>query len=139
MKDSPACPTGVHAGRSILCGITLETMATFFLVFTVMGTAIDQRAAPGVYGMCIGGSLTMSVLGIGNITGAALNPFRYFGPQIGGAIILGHWTGSDWYIYFAPFVGGLFAALMYAFVFLEDPKEEEVEGEVEVNVELAEC
>jgi hypothetical protein len=56
-------------------------IATFFLVLAVygkkfsglkiIGTAIDKRAEPMVYGVCIGGTLTASALGIGNITGAA--------------------------------------------------------------------
>jgi hypothetical protein len=56
-------------------------IATFFLVLAVygkkisglkrIGTAIDKRAEPMVYGFCIGGTLMVSALGIGNITGAA--------------------------------------------------------------------
>jgi hypothetical protein len=46
-------------------------MVRIFLRVKRIGTAIDKRAESGVYGVCVGGTLTASALGIGNITGAA--------------------------------------------------------------------
>merc|ERR1711988_466349 len=134
MKGSPSCPGGVIAEYGAFQGALMEFWATFFLAFTVMGTAVDTRAAHGVYGMCIGGSLTMSVLGIGGITGAALNPTRYFGPALGGLLVGDGWpAGSHAWVYLFPFLGGLVACCLYNWCFLEKPKVERV---VEVEVEL---
>ena len=67
LPSGPGCPGGLHPIYYPLQGAIFEIVATFFLVFSVFGTAVDKRAAPGTYGLCIGGSLLMSVLGIGNI------------------------------------------------------------------------
>lgn len=37
--------------------------------------------------MCIGGSLGAAVLAIGPISGAALNPLRWFGPALFGKVL----------------------------------------------------
>jgi len=134
--NSPGCPGGWDTavlGGSPFQGAIMELIATFFLVFTVMGTAIDTRAAKGVYGLCIGGSLTMSILGIGMKTGGALNPWRFFGPRVAG-FIMGGTFPATWWIYLFPFVGGVGAALMYGCVFL--PKEIEEVNSSDIEVEL---
>merc|ERR1719162_1360313 len=69
---SPYCPGGLSPLASgiqnynAFQGAMLELIATFFLVLAVMGTGVDKRAAPGVVGLCVGGALLMSILGIGN-------------------------------------------------------------------------
>ena len=59
--------------------MALEAIATFFLVFTIFGTMVDKRA-PKVGGMYVGLAVTMGILAIGPMTGAALNPARWVGP-----------------------------------------------------------
>merc|ERR1711981_1142931 len=81
-SSSCGCP-GLTGLVSPVQGMLCEFWGTFFLAMAVYGTAVDQRAAKGVFGLAIGGSLTMSVLGIGAYTGCALNPARYFGPMLG--------------------------------------------------------
>jgi MIP family channel proteins len=66
---------------SLVKGIVLEAIATFFLVFVVFGTAVDSHA-PKVGGFAIGLTLTAAILAIGPLTGASLNPARSFGPAI---------------------------------------------------------
>merc|ERR1711972_314241 len=120
--NSPGCPGGWGEstfGGSAFAGAIMEMNATFFLVFAVMGTAVDWRMADkkwNVFGLCIGGSLTMSVLGIGNKTGAALNPWRFFAPRVGGLFFGASWP-STWWIYLFPFIGGALAAALYHWVF----------------------
>jgi len=120
--------------QAVLC----ELWGTFFLAIAVYGTAVDKRAAKGVFGMCIGGSLTMSVLGIGNYTGCALNPARYFGPMIGAALCGGGWPGAGnfWIYLVGPYGGAAFAMLLYKHVFYTEPEAVVFEVEAELEIKL---
>ena len=53
----------------------LEFIATFILVFTVFGTAVDPQA-PRIGGLAIGFVVAAGVLAIGPLTGASMNPAR---------------------------------------------------------------
>lgn len=71
----------------LIKSIFMEFFATFFLVWMVFGTAVDQvnvrkGGFGSVYGAAIGGTVAMSACGIGSWTGAALNPARWLGPWI---------------------------------------------------------
>jgi MIP family channel proteins len=80
---TPALASGVGMGE----GLLLEAIATFFLVLTVFGTAVDHRAPQSVYPAAIGLSITAGIFAIGPLTGAALNPARWFGPAlVGGSL-----------------------------------------------------
>merc|ERR1719378_1739957 len=128
--------TGFQLLGGYLAGILCEFWATFFLAFAVYGTAVDARAAPGVFSLCIGASLTMSVLGIGAYTGAALNPARYFGPMLG-YVTLGYaWNGgvTFWIYLVGPYLGAVAAMIMYKFLFFE--KVVIIEEEVELEIKL---
>merc|ERR1712151_907161 len=84
------CPNGISFGNgSITAQLQaggIEAMSTFFLMFTIMGTAVDKRAAKGVFGFAIGATLSMCIYAHGAATGGALNPFRSWGPIIGAGI-----------------------------------------------------
>ena len=97
-------------GKAVL----LEAVLTFFLVFVVYGTAIDERGPwSKIAGFTIGLVLTFDILVGGPLTGAAMNPARWFGP----ALISGTWT--DWYVWIiGPIGGGVIAAAVYWFAFL---------------------
>merc|ERR1711939_1919 len=130
----PAMADYVMWYQAILC----EFWATFFLAIAVYGTAVDKRAAKGVFGLSIGGSLFMSVLGIGAYTGAALNPARYFGPMLGNAVVNQTWVGGgNFYIYLVgPYGGAVAAGILYKYLFFEQPSEIEVEVEAELEIKL---
>jgi len=102
---TPTLAAGVSVGSAIL----LEAVLTFFLVFTVLGTAVDKRA-PKLGGLLIGLSVTMGVLVAGPITGAALNPARHLGPALlaGGAFL-----GQFWIYWVGPVLGGVLAGVLY--------------------------
>lgn len=93
----------------------LEVIATFFLMFVIMGTIVDQRGVgqnAAVGGFAIGLVVAADILCFGPMTGASMNPARSFGP----ALIGGHWTMH--YVYWlAPMTGALLAALSYHIVF----------------------
>jgi MIP family channel proteins len=93
-------------------GILVEAILTFFLVFVVYGTAVDQRA-PRLAGLIIGATVTLDILFGGPLTGAAMNPARVFGP----ALAANFWTAH--YVYWiGPLIGGAAAGLLYR-IFME--------------------
>jgi len=95
--------------------VGLEIIATFFLMFMVMGTAVDGRGVgknAAIGGLGIGLILTACILAIGPLTGASLNPARSFGP----ALIARTWD-FHWVYWAAPIAGALAAAFAYLMVF----------------------
>ncbi|MYB42617.1 MAG: aquaporin [Chloroflexi bacterium] len=98
-------------------GVILEAIATFFLMLAVFGTALDPRG-PKLGGFGIGLILTMDILAIGTLTGAAMNPARTFGP----ALVGGEW--ADHLVYWiGPIIGAVVAALVYHYLFAEEEME----------------
>jgi aquaporin Z len=105
---------GLLAGFGAGAGVVLEAILTFFLVFVVFATAIDPKGAlDKVGGFAIGLTLTFGMLAGGPLTGAAMNPARWFGP----ALATGTWDNA-WVYIVGPIAGGILAALVYVLVFL---------------------
>jgi MIP family channel proteins len=95
-------------------GMILEGVMTFFLVFVVFATAVDERGAFNkIAGFAIGLTVTMGVLLGGPFTGAALNPARALGP----ALAANHWTNHGVY-WIGPLAGGVAAGWLYDALFL---------------------
>ena len=98
---------------SIVQGMALEALFTFFLVSAIMGTAVaDPDLKVGGFG--IGLTVSASILAIGPMTGAALNPARAFGP----ALVFGEWHAQAAY-WIGPVVGSVLAALLWERVLLK--------------------
>lgn len=121
--------------------LTLEALLTFFLVNTVLHTAVGGKAGPFA-GLAIGLTLTIAILGGGPLTGASLNPARSFGPAIfTSAITAGKpdlQNPTLYLVYFiGPFLGAILAALLYQFFKFEFVVKEEAD-EVEEDEELDE-
>ncbi|HEX8077447.1 MAG TPA: aquaporin [Chthoniobacterales bacterium] len=93
-------------------GILVEAILTFFLVFVVHGTGVDERGRR-VAGLAIGSTVTLDILFGGPLTGAAMNPARVFGP----AVAAGFWKDHAVY-WIGPLLGGGLAGLVYR-VFIE--------------------
>jgi aquaporin TIP len=108
----------------------VEAVLTFFLVWAVWATAVDERGAfKAIAGLAIGLTITMDVFMGGPLTGAAMNPARAFGPELAGNV----WTG--WWIYWiGPIAGGLLAALVYEYLYLR-PLRPSVVGAPESGVD----
>jgi aquaporin Z len=108
---APGLGVGVSSGR----GVLIEAVLTFFLVFVVYGTAVDDRGPfAKIAGLPIGFVLIFDVIAGGPLTGAAMNPARALGPMLAG----GHW--ADWWVYWiGPIGGGVVAAALYWFAFLD--------------------
>ena len=103
---------GMSAGK----GILMEAVGTFFLVWAVFATAVDDRGPfAKTAGFTIGLTITFGILAIGPFTGAAFNPARWFGP----ALAAGQW--ADWYVWIVgPIAGGVLAGVSYWSLFLRD-------------------
>ena len=97
------------ASVSTGAGALAEVLGTALLVFVIFGVAVDKRsAASALPGLPIGLTISAIIFSVGPITGAALNPARWFGP----ALVSGDWTNALLYI-FAPTIGAVLAALIY--------------------------
>jgi MIP family channel proteins len=108
---TPAVASGYAIGKAVL----VEAVATFFLVWAVFGTAIDDRGAfAKTGGFTIGLVITIDILAIGRLTGAAMNPARWFGP----ALVTGTWT--NWWVWIVgPIAGGIIAGVGYWYLYLQ--------------------
>lgn len=113
---TPALGSGIDP----LVGILVETILTVILVAAVMGTAVDLRG-PRLGGLAIGFAVAADILMGGPLTGAAMNPARWFGP----AAVVGLW--DNWYVWIVgPLLGGVIAGLAYRYLFL--PRSDEAES-----------
>ncbi len=92
---------------SIGAGIILEFITTFFLVTAIFGTAVDARA-PKLGALLIGLTVTLDILCIGPMTGAAMNPARSIGPAL-----VGGYLDNFWLYWIAPIAGAVAAAFLY--------------------------
>lgn len=101
------------AGVSEISGIAIEAVLTALLVLVVIGTAVDPRA-PKIGGLAIGLAVTADILIGGPLTGAAMNPARWFGPALAAGAFDSWWV---WWI--GPAVGAAVAALVYRFTLSE--------------------
>ena len=102
-------------------GMVVEAIGTFFLMWAIIGVALNPRATAEWAALAIGGALGMAVMVLGPLTGAGLNPARSFGP----ALVSGEWGGTDTFllVYVAgPVVGALVAAFLYFYIFIAPGK-----------------
>lgn len=113
--------TGMFDGVSYLQAIFCEAVATFILLLTIMGSAVDKRAPGGFAGLAIGLVVAADIVAVGNITGASMNPARTFGPYLADSLFGGPNLWAQFPIYvIGPIVGAVLAALLYDY--LAEPK-----------------
>jgi len=95
-----------------MTAILVEVILTFFLMYVILGTAADPRAHK-VGALFIGLTVTLDILAGGPLTGAAMNPARWFGPAVlvstqGGA------AWANWPVYVVgPLLGATIAGIAY--------------------------
>lgn len=109
----PDLGAGVGVGQAIL----VEAILTFFLMFVIMGTAVDPRFGARVGGTAIGFTVALDILAGGPLTGAAMNPARW----LGAAIPAAHFNNALVY-FIGPILGAVAAALLYNEILLERPR-----------------
>ena len=106
----PAVPA-LGQGVDVFTGMALEAIMTVVLLLAVFGTAVDPRG-PRLGGLAIGLAVAADILLGGTLTGAAMNPARWFGPALAAG------TFDNWYVWWiGPFVGAILVALLYRYLF----------------------
>jgi len=119
-RGAPVSACSMDAGHIF----GFEFIATFLLVFTVFGAAVDPKSGAGTLApIPIGFSLFVAALSIGSHTGAGLNPARTLCP----AVVFNCWhvdaygDTKQWMYVIAQTCGAACAGLIYMFVFLSRP------------------
>jgi aquaporin Z len=96
-------------------GIVIEALLTLFLVWAVYGTAVSPLA-PRIAGFGIGLTVMTDILLGGPLTGAAMNPARWFATAVPATFY------DNWYVYWiGPLVGAAIAGLSIRYVFAPPP------------------
>jgi glycerol uptake facilitator protein len=102
----------------IFPGMVVEALGTFFLLWAIIGVAVNPRAAKDWAAFAIGGALGMAVMVFAPLTGAGFNPARAFGP----ALVSGEWGGADTFLLVyvvAPLIGAIVAVFLYLQILAE--------------------
>ena len=109
---APALGDTIAVGKAVV----IEAITTFFLVFAVFGTTVDDRGPfSKTAGLTIGLVLAFDIMAFGPYTGAAMNPARWFGPALATAEF------SDWFVWIVgPVAGAIIAGVLYWSAFLKD-------------------
>lgn len=111
----------------VSAALLAEFIATFFLMYVVYGTAVDPRGAKAIAPLAIGLTISIAVLAIGPVSGAALNPAREIGP----AIVQGEFS-NFWIYWVGPIAGAVAAALLFDWFLMRGRITPEA-GDVEVE------
>jgi MIP family channel proteins len=103
--------------HSIGLGMLVEGIGTFFLVWAIVGVAVNPAAFREWAGLVIGATLGLAVMVAGSLTGAGFNPARAFGPDLVANAFDG--GGRFLLVYVAaPLIGALLAAFVYMQMFV---------------------
>jgi MIP family channel proteins len=89
-------------------GLGAEVVLTFFLVLVIFMVAVDPRSK-GSPALPIGFTVAFCILAGAAISGAGLNPARWFG-----SAVVGGGFAKSWLYVGGPLIGGVLAALIYA-------------------------
>ncbi len=92
-------------------GIVIEAILTLFLVWAVYGTAVSPLA-PRIAGFGIGLTVFTDILLGGPLTGAAMNPARWFATAVPAGFY------DNWSVYWiGPLLGALVAGITIRYIF----------------------
>ena len=90
-------------------GIMVEGIATFILMITILGVFTNAKGEVAIQqGFPIGMAVAAGIYFAGPLTGAAMNPARWFGPAIVGGEVSG---AIVWIV--GPILGALAAIFIY--------------------------
>jgi aquaporin-4 len=119
---------GAHGGpsdllnNSLISGLAVEIILTFFLVTVIFMTAVHKKAPKSVYGAAIGGMVFLLHLVGVPLTGASMNPARSFSPALvsGDA---GLWE-VQWLYWVGPIIGGIIAGVIMNYLYVNKAEKE---------------
>ncbi|MBO0867986.1 MAG: aquaporin [Micromonosporaceae bacterium] len=109
--------THVAPGFSTVGALIGEMAGTFLLVSAVYLLCVRERVPFGFAGLGVGIAVGGSILAVGTVSGASLNPARTIGPELALTIAGGgsHWS-TIWVYLVGPVLGGLLAVFLYDYV-----------------------
>jgi aquaporin NIP len=110
-NGTPAQLGATTPNGSIGAALAYELVLTGLLMFVIVSVATDTRAAGAAPAIAIGGTVALGSLVGADVSGAAMNPARSFGP----ALVASEWT-QFWIYVIGPIGGALAGALLYAVV-----------------------
>lgn len=105
---------GDAAAGSTTVALAAEVIGTFFLMWAIVGVAVNPRGVKDWAGFAIGATLGALVMILGPVSGAGVNPARAFGPALFGEF--GQGAGT-WILIWV--IGPLLGALLAAFVYVQ--------------------
>ena len=106
---NPAIGKGFDASNALVA----EIVTTFFLAYVIFGVAIDKRGPSTIASLMIGLTIVIDILVTGAVSGAAMNPARWFGS----AVVSGNFADA-WIWWVGPIVGAAIAAVLYFYGYL---------------------
>jgi glycerol uptake facilitator protein len=104
-------------GGKVGLGMLGEFLGTFFLVWAIVGVAVNPSAVKDWAALAIGGALGLAVFTIGPLTGGSFNPARAFGP----ALVSGEFGGAGDFLLayvLAPVLGAVAAGILFFYVLM---------------------
>ena len=109
-------------GNSVMSGLAVEIILTFFLVVVIFMTAVHKKAPKSVYGAAIGGMVFLLHLVGVPLTGASMNPARSFSPAVvsGDA---GLWE-VQWLYWVGPIIGGIIGGVVMNYLYIKPAEKE---------------
>lgn len=112
---------GVAPGISLIAAILIEALLTLFLLWAFFGTAVSPNA-PRIAGFGIGLAVTAAILLGWPLTGASMNPARWFGP----AVASGYLRDGAVHL-LGPLLGAAIAGYSYRYIFGVDSERRPIE------------
>src|SRR3954447_8918236 len=108
---------GAAAGGSNTVALGAEALGTFFLVFVIVGVAVNPAGAREWAAFAIGATLAGIEMVFGPVSGGSFNPARAFGPALAGDFTEG---AGAWILIWVvgPVIGALLAAFLYFQMFI---------------------
>jgi len=109
-------------GNSMMSGLAVEIILTFFLLVVIFMTVIHNKAPKYVYGAVIGGMVFLLHLVGVPLTGASMNPARSFSPTL-----LSGDTGLwevQWLYWVGPIIGGIIGGIIMNYIFTKPAEKE---------------
>nr|XP_020640191.1 aquaporin-5-like [Pogona vitticeps] len=101
--------SGITPGEALV----VETILTFSVVMCIFSSTDKRRTdSRGNSALSIGLAVTMAHLTGIYYTGCSINPARSFGP----AVIMETFNGSHWVFWIGPFLGAIFASVIYNYL-----------------------
>lgn len=100
--------TSLAPNISLMQGVGIEVILTFFLMFVIATCVIQKQAQAGLY---IGFTVALCAIAGGSFTGASMNPARSFAP----ALFAGDFS-AHWLYWLAPITGASIAALAASYL-----------------------